>query len=195
MVADMRSWMSLFLVGLTRLSSNESKAAMLIGDMGIARLMIHVQQVEEGKLKDSEEFNNKKANTSGSMAQGRTKILACAKCGRNHSGMCCDDSIRCFKCGQNGYFMRECPKSRIVMVMRAIEPSLLQLLHQIELHLDELLQGQAEKETVFMLSLVAERKRIRHMLSLVSSKSSVLNVLPEKIFEPSVYLHLMVSLF
>ena len=52
MVADMRSRMSLFVVGLTRLSSNESKAAMLIGDMDIARLMIHVQQVEEDKLKD-----------------------------------------------------------------------------------------------------------------------------------------------
>ncbi|WMV51014.1 hypothetical protein MTR67_044399 [Solanum verrucosum] len=54
------------------------------------------------------------------------------------------------------------------MVMREIEPSLLQLLHQIELDLDELLQGQAEKETVFMLSLVNESKRIRQMLSLAT---------------------------
>ncbi|WMV07266.1 hypothetical protein MTR67_000651 [Solanum verrucosum] len=55
------------------------------------------------------------------------------------------------------------------MIMGAIEPSLLQLLHQIELHLDELLQRQAEKETIFMLSLVTESKRIHQMLSLNSS--------------------------
>ncbi|XP_049342920.1 uncharacterized protein LOC125807249 [Solanum verrucosum] len=34
-------------------SSNDGKAAMLIGDMDLARLMIYVQQVEEDKLKDS----------------------------------------------------------------------------------------------------------------------------------------------
>jgi len=43
MVADMRSRISLFVAGLSRLSNMEGKAAMLIGDMDIARLMIHVQ--------------------------------------------------------------------------------------------------------------------------------------------------------
>uniref|UniRef100_M1D447 Gag-pol protein n=1 Tax=Solanum tuberosum TaxID=4113 RepID=M1D447_SOLTU len=38
---------------------------MLIGDMDLARHMIHVQQVEEDKLKDREEFKNKRAKTSG----------------------------------------------------------------------------------------------------------------------------------
>ncbi|WMV45009.1 hypothetical protein MTR67_038394 [Solanum verrucosum] len=65
MVADMRSKMSLFVIGLPRLSDKESKAAMLIGNMGIARLMIHVQQVEKNQLKDREEFEDKKAKTSG----------------------------------------------------------------------------------------------------------------------------------
>ncbi|WMV46909.1 hypothetical protein MTR67_040294 [Solanum verrucosum] len=57
--------MSLFVVGLTRLSNKESKATMLIGYIGIARLMIHVQQVEKNQLKDREEFENKRAKTSG----------------------------------------------------------------------------------------------------------------------------------
>ncbi|WMV13864.1 hypothetical protein MTR67_007249 [Solanum verrucosum] len=43
----------------------EIKVAMLVGDMGIARLMIHVQQVEEDKLRDREGFENKRAKTSG----------------------------------------------------------------------------------------------------------------------------------
>ncbi|KAK4733570.1 hypothetical protein R3W88_007831 [Solanum pinnatisectum] len=65
MVADMRSRMSLFVAGLSRLSSKEGKATMLRGDMDIARLMIHVQQVKEDKLRDIEEFKNKRAKTSG----------------------------------------------------------------------------------------------------------------------------------
>uniref|UniRef100_M1BG80 Gag-pol protein n=1 Tax=Solanum tuberosum TaxID=4113 RepID=M1BG80_SOLTU len=69
MVDDMRSRMNLFVVGLTRLSSKESKAAMLIGYMGIARLMIHVQQVEEDQLKDREEFKNKRVKTLGNESE------------------------------------------------------------------------------------------------------------------------------
>uniref|UniRef100_M1DHB6 Gag-pol polyprotein n=1 Tax=Solanum tuberosum TaxID=4113 RepID=M1DHB6_SOLTU len=65
MVADMRSRLSLFIVGLPRLSNKESKAAMLIGDMVIARLMINMQQVEEDKLRDREKFKNKRVKTSG----------------------------------------------------------------------------------------------------------------------------------
>ncbi|KAK4726963.1 hypothetical protein R3W88_031880 [Solanum pinnatisectum] len=43
MVADMKSRMSLFVSGLSHLSSKEGKATMLIGDMDIVRHMIHVQ--------------------------------------------------------------------------------------------------------------------------------------------------------
>lgn len=57
--------MSLFVAGLSRLSSKKGKAVVLIGDIDITRLMIHVQQVEEDKLKDREEFRNKKAKIAG----------------------------------------------------------------------------------------------------------------------------------
>ncbi|KAK4713531.1 hypothetical protein R3W88_019438 [Solanum pinnatisectum] len=67
MVADMRSRMSLFVAGLSRLSSKEGRAAMLIGDMDISRLMAHVQQVEAEKMKDREEFKNKRAKTGNDM--------------------------------------------------------------------------------------------------------------------------------
>lgn len=43
MVADMRSKMNLFVVGLSRMTNKEGKTAMLIGDMDIARLMTCVQ--------------------------------------------------------------------------------------------------------------------------------------------------------
>ena len=48
--------MSLFVFGFSRLSRKKGKASMLIGDMDISRLMIHMQQVEEDKLIDREEF-------------------------------------------------------------------------------------------------------------------------------------------
>ncbi|KAH0714755.1 hypothetical protein KY284_007660 [Solanum tuberosum] len=145
MVADMRGRMSLFVAGLSHLSSKQGKATMLIGDMDIARLMIHVQQVEEEKLKDRKEFrNNRKQkgyasssasalaprnisefqnqnsqnfrvrhpHSQGSVAQGGNKTPACAKCGRSHLGVCHDGSTGCFKCGQNGHFIRECPKNK-----------------------------------------------------------------------------------
>lgn len=48
--------MSLFIGGLSLLSSKEGKATMLVGDMDISRLMIHVQQVEKYKMREKEEF-------------------------------------------------------------------------------------------------------------------------------------------
>ncbi|KAH0761440.1 hypothetical protein KY290_017513 [Solanum tuberosum] len=55
-----------------------------------------------------------------------------------------------------------------VMGIREIEHNLHQLLHQTKLHLEELLQGQAEEQTADMLSRVAKSKRILQMLSLGS---------------------------
>ncbi|KAK4729912.1 hypothetical protein R3W88_022900 [Solanum pinnatisectum] len=52
------------------------------------------------------------SSKEGSMAQGGSKPPAYAKCGRSHTGLCRDGSTGCFKCGQNGHFMRVCPKNR-----------------------------------------------------------------------------------
>ncbi|XP_069145464.1 uncharacterized protein [Solanum lycopersicum] len=107
----MSSIMSLFVAGLGRSSSKEGRAAMLIGDMDIFRLMAYVQQVLREKLRDREVYRNKKSKTSarptqyeGSVAQGRSLANACAKCGRTQP--CC------FKCGQECHIMSECPKKK-----------------------------------------------------------------------------------
>ncbi|KAH0733004.1 hypothetical protein KY289_004192 [Solanum tuberosum] len=119
MVADMRSRMSLFVAGLSRLSSKESKAAMVIGDMDIARLMIHVQQKHKGTALSSasapaprnkgennsqnlQNFRARPAQSQGSVAQGGNWTPTCAKCGKNHPGACRDDPTGCFKCSQEG---------------------------------------------------------------------------------------------
>jgi len=61
MVADMRSRMSLYVAGLGRLTKKEGRGGMLNGDMDIGRLMTYVQQTEEEKLQDREEFRTKRA--------------------------------------------------------------------------------------------------------------------------------------
>ena len=62
-VKDISCRMHLFFAGLGRASSKEDRAAMLIGDMDISRLMVYVHQVEKDKLRDIEEYRNKKAKT------------------------------------------------------------------------------------------------------------------------------------
>ncbi|XP_049375608.1 uncharacterized protein LOC125840688 [Solanum verrucosum] len=74
MVADMRSMMSLFVAGLSRLSSKKGKDAMLIGDMEIERLMVYVQQVKEEKQRDMNEFKNKKAKTGNESGQQKSNV-------------------------------------------------------------------------------------------------------------------------
>ncbi|KAG5586805.1 hypothetical protein H5410_047239, partial [Solanum commersonii] len=137
MVADMRSRMSLFVAGLSRWSSKEGRAAMLIGDMDISRLMVNVQQKSDANRSSFQQKQKGPAPSSasapapknkseyygqnvrvkpsflqGSVAQGGSKPPACAKCGKNHSGICREGSIGCFKCGQNGHFIQECPENR-----------------------------------------------------------------------------------
>ena len=73
MVEDMRSKIVLFLEGLGRASSNVGKAAMLIDNMDISRLMVYVQQVEEEKMTNGQEYMNKKdksGNVSGQQKGG-----------------------------------------------------------------------------------------------------------------------------
>ncbi|XP_049391624.1 uncharacterized protein LOC125856093 [Solanum stenotomum] len=84
--------------------------------------MVYVQQVEKKKLRAREEFKNERAETGNEsgqqksnvnrVAQGGSKPRACAKCGKNHSGICCESSTGCFKCGHTRHFMRDCPKNK-----------------------------------------------------------------------------------
>ncbi|XP_015060393.1 uncharacterized protein LOC107006333 [Solanum pennellii] len=63
MVKDKSSRMSLFVADLGRASSKEGRAAMLICDMNIYRVMVYVEQVEREKLRNKEENRTNKAKT------------------------------------------------------------------------------------------------------------------------------------
>lgn len=63
MIMDRINKMSLFVGGYFFFSSMKGKAAMLIRDMDITTLMIHLEEVEEDKLSNIEEFKDKRVNT------------------------------------------------------------------------------------------------------------------------------------
>ncbi|KAK4718173.1 hypothetical protein R3W88_016511 [Solanum pinnatisectum] len=130
MVADMSSRMSLFVAGPARLSSKESIAAMLIGDMDISRLMVYVQQVEEEKLSDREEFKNRELR-QGMSRDNKRVMLTDHPSNKNRRDLLyhllvhlylrtkVSTIVRILKLslcilryGQNGHFIRECPKKK-----------------------------------------------------------------------------------
>ncbi|XP_049382782.1 uncharacterized protein LOC125847132 [Solanum stenotomum] len=92
MVTDLRSRMSLFVAGSSRQSSKEGKAVMLIGDMDLARLMIHKpkgpapssgsafapKNKSEYNSQNSYSFRAKLAYSQGSIAQRGSKPPAFA---------------------------------------------------------------------------------------------------------------------
>jgi len=61
---------------------------------------------------NSQNFRARPAQSQGSVAQGGNWAPACARCGRTHLGKCRDGQSGCFKCGQEGHFMKEGPKNR-----------------------------------------------------------------------------------
>ncbi|XP_069146048.1 uncharacterized protein [Solanum lycopersicum] len=79
MVKDIRSIMNFFVVGLGRSSSKESRVMMLIGDMDISKLMVYVQQVEEEKLRNEEEYRSKRTKIRNEPRNRRSvKVIAYA---------------------------------------------------------------------------------------------------------------------
>ena len=61
--------MSLFIAGLGCALSKKGKITMLLGDMDISRLMVFVQQNEQEKLRDREEYTRKISMTGNEFGQ------------------------------------------------------------------------------------------------------------------------------
>lgn len=101
------------------------------------------------------------------MAQEVNWAPTYATCGRNHLEMCHYGSAGFVKCGQEGRFVKKCPKNGQHSGNRGnrSHPSSVGPPNRVASR--GILQGQAEEQTVFILLLVTKRKRIPHMFSLV----------------------------
>ncbi|MDV3186345.1 MAG: hypothetical protein Q8850_02650 [Candidatus Phytoplasma australasiaticum] len=64
MITDMRGRMGMYVDGLNRGPKRDGSGEMLVSDMDVGRLMMFVQQADEERQHDREEFRSKKAKTS-----------------------------------------------------------------------------------------------------------------------------------
>ncbi|KAH0684667.1 hypothetical protein KY289_022419 [Solanum tuberosum] len=85
---------------------------MLIGHMDIAMLMIHVQQVEEDKLKYKKEFRRKRAKTTSNESGQQNARNANPSFFQQRPTGCVPSSVTAPAPNNKGHFMREFPKNR-----------------------------------------------------------------------------------
>ena len=48
-------------------------------------------------------------------------IKVCQKCGKKHKGVCYRESRACFKCGQMGHRIKDCPSMKSELVAKPTE--------------------------------------------------------------------------
>lgn len=74
MVVDSRSRISKFVSKVSEMMVKECRTTMLIKDIGISRLMIHVQQIEEEKLKDKARESKGERTCDGDFSHSRYSV-------------------------------------------------------------------------------------------------------------------------
>ena len=62
---------------------------------------------KRGKPNGNQAFNNRRVQQK---TAGGNPNPTCGNCGKNHPGECRRGTMSCFSCGQNGHYIKDCPK-------------------------------------------------------------------------------------
>nr|XP_004237286.1 uncharacterized protein LOC101250208 [Solanum lycopersicum] len=113
-VADSSAKMNKFVNGISDLVVNECRSSMLIPRMDISRLMVHVEQIEDQKLKQvGRELKKGKVPTpkpqEGKGGRSYVEKFLCAKCDSINDGKLLVGTGNCYGCGKSSYMKRYFP--------------------------------------------------------------------------------------
>ena len=104
----------------------------------------------EYNSQNSQNFKSRPAQSGGSVTQGGNRAPTCPKCGKNHPEACGDGFTDCFKCDQEGNFMKECPKNTQHNINRDNRAQSSSVAHQSWLHIENLFHGLAKEQSLYL---------------------------------------------
>ena len=137
MVANPRSRISKFVIGVSSLLEKECRMTMLLNDVDICRFMVYAQQIEESKIREIRQEGKRPRSDDSSYQKPKNRLFhqkssmgnkdrdpnqhfqggghnfertTCVSCGKQHLGKCLARTDGCFEFGSKGHKMRDCPR-------------------------------------------------------------------------------------
>ncbi|XP_015054898.1 uncharacterized protein LOC107001311 [Solanum pennellii] len=131
--------MNKFALGVSSLVEKESRTEMLLNDMDISRLMVYAQKIEESKIREIRQEDERTRSDDSSHQRPKKRFYPqdysmgnkdrdpnqhsqgggcsyerarCPTSGKQHRGKCLAKTDGCFACGHKGHKMMDWPNHK-----------------------------------------------------------------------------------